>query len=246
VLVLGDADTGKSTLCRFLLGHAARTGRRPALLDLDLGQKMVGPPACVTLGRGEDLKESGLAFVGATEPVRALPRVLAGIERLAGEAACDLLLGNGDGLLRGPGRRLKAAEIAVFRPDLVVALGRDEALEAVLADHPVLKVARLPVSPRARRKTRGERRRARREAFERHFAGAGILMLPQGGEMPPPRLLVALTDEAGRDLALGIVLGAEPGAGVLSVWTAADPALVVGLRRGEVALDEAFHELPVG
>src|SRR3954451_21991417 len=63
-LVLGAADVGKSTFCRFLLGHLRARGRRTALLDTDVGQKTVGPPACVTLA-GAD--RSALFFVGTTD-----------------------------------------------------------------------------------------------------------------------------------------------------------------------------------
>lgn len=46
VVVIGAVDSGKSTLCRFLLSEARRAGRSPALLDCDVGQKTVDrPPA---------------------------------------------------------------------------------------------------------------------------------------------------------------------------------------------------------
>jgi polynucleotide 5'-hydroxyl-kinase GRC3/NOL9 len=258
VLVLGAVDVGKSTLCRFLLHSAGAAGRTAALLDADLGQKMIGPPACVTLGRaaeGGGLALSAFVFVGATEPVRVADRALVGIGRLAAEAQADLLLANSDGLLRGPGRRLKAAEIASFRPDLLVALGGHPELGPILADHPALPTWRLPASPLVRRKTRGERRRARRQAFARHFAGARPLALPLAklvmegaplaGAVPPPRLLVGLADVAGRDRALGIVLGCDPAAAVLRAWTTADGSAIGRLRWGMTALDESCHELPL-
>jgi polynucleotide 5'-hydroxyl-kinase GRC3/NOL9 len=135
--VLGPADAGKSTLCRFLLTEAATAGRSAALLDTDLGQKAVGPPACVTLGRpGEDCLElTALAFAGVTDPVRAQARVAAGVERLAAGARAELVVADSDGLLGGPGRRLKAGLIRTLGPDLLVGLGDDPALEAVLASH---------------------------------------------------------------------------------------------------------------
>ncbi len=67
-IVIGSVDTGKSTLCRFLLNEAQRAGRSSALLDCDVGQKTVGPPACVTLAEAGSTK---LAFVGTTNPLRA-------------------------------------------------------------------------------------------------------------------------------------------------------------------------------
>ena len=37
-LVVGPTDTGKSTLSKLLLNYASRMGRKPILVDLDVGQ----------------------------------------------------------------------------------------------------------------------------------------------------------------------------------------------------------------
>src|SRR3954453_16489645 len=50
VLVVGAVDRGKSTFCRFLAQQLAIAGIGVTLLDTDPGQKMLGPPACVTAG----------------------------------------------------------------------------------------------------------------------------------------------------------------------------------------------------
>ena len=149
-----------------------------ALLDTDLGQKTVGPPACVTLGRpgaGGGVELTGLAFAGETDPVRAWRLVADGVERLAPGAGADLVVADSDGLLAGPGRRLKAALIRAFGPDLLLALGEDPALEAVLADHAAVPALKLAGSALSRRKTSGQRRGVRREAFRRYFEGATVL-----------------------------------------------------------------------
>jgi len=162
VLVLGPTDSGKSTLCRFLLRVAS--ARDPALLDTDPAQKLVGPPACVTFGRrGADGEPalSALAFLSTLDPLRGWWRLVAGTERLAVEATAGLLLVNTSGLLRSAGRRLKAAKIAAVGPDLLLALGEDPGLEKVLADHPAIPALRLPRPPLVRRKGEGERRALR-------------------------------------------------------------------------------------
>lgn len=40
-------DTGKTTLCRMLLAFAVRVGRRPAFVDVDVGQNAIAPPGTV-------------------------------------------------------------------------------------------------------------------------------------------------------------------------------------------------------
>jgi len=49
VMVLGAPDTGKSTLCRYLVYRAFAAGHPAALVDLDLGQSHLGPPTTLAL-----------------------------------------------------------------------------------------------------------------------------------------------------------------------------------------------------
>jgi len=65
---LGPTDAGKSTLCWWLAGELAGRGS-VALVDADVGQSRIGPPAAVgwlKLGTAT----SGFYFVGATNPAR--------------------------------------------------------------------------------------------------------------------------------------------------------------------------------
>jgi polynucleotide 5'-hydroxyl-kinase GRC3/NOL9 len=249
VLVIGAADTGKSTLCRHLLQGAAQSGRTAALLDTDIGQKMAGPPACVTAvdPHGQVL----LFFVGTTNPVLGWKRLVEGTRALAGGLAADVIVVNTSGLLAGPGRRLKAAKIEALRPDLLVALGEDPAGEAILADHSAIPALRLQPSPQARRKTDGEKRAARREAFGRYFTGAAVqgfdaCCLPQEDHegSSPPGLLLGLADAAGNRQGLGILVGAA--GETVEILTPLPKRHVRRITPGSLILDQAFRQKPVG
>ncbi len=48
-MITGLPDVGKSTLCRMLVNWAARLGRTPILVDLDVGQNQISIPG--TIGR---------------------------------------------------------------------------------------------------------------------------------------------------------------------------------------------------
>jgi polynucleotide 5'-kinase involved in rRNA processing len=48
-MVTGLPDVGKSTLSRMLVNWAARLGRTPILVDLDVGQNQISIPG--TIGR---------------------------------------------------------------------------------------------------------------------------------------------------------------------------------------------------
>ena len=252
VLVLGARDVGKSALCRVILDVAAAAGRAVALLDADVGQKMVGPPACVTLGRPAPdcgLALAALAFIGSTSPVQAWGPTMEALRKLAAEseAKADALVINTGGLLAGPGRRLKEGKIAALAPDLVVALGAHPALDALVGANPALPWLRVPSASHARRKGEGERRRARREAFQHYFAGASRWTSARAElqpELPPGALaaglLVGLADAAGRDVALGIVLRADEA--VVSLLTPVPRGDVASLRPGALILDGNFRE----
>ncbi len=244
VLVLGARDAGKSTLCRFLAEFSARSGTSTALLDTDVGQTMIGPPACVTMSDAHGLS---LAFVGTTNPVLGWRRLIEGTRRLGLRTEADLLIVNTGGLLAGPGRRLKRAKIDALLPDLLIALGEDPALEAVCGGQPTLQVLRLPSSPDARRKTDGERRAARRKAFRGYFSEAAILRLdrrmvhPMEADTPlPTGLLVGLSDGEGNDLGLGLLKGAD--GETLAVLSPIDGSTVARVTPGVVRLDEKFAE----
>ena len=46
-LVVGPTDRGKSTLTKLLLNYASRMGRKPILVDLDVGQGSISVPGTV-------------------------------------------------------------------------------------------------------------------------------------------------------------------------------------------------------
>merc|ERR1719204_2667960 len=65
VLIVGPKDCGKSTLTKILANYAVRLGRKPTLVDLDVGQNMISIPgtvAAVFLERPMEV-ESGLDVV---------------------------------------------------------------------------------------------------------------------------------------------------------------------------------------
>ncbi len=201
VMVLGAPDTGKSTLCRYLVFRAYVAGEAVALVDLDLGQSHLGPPATLGLGlfppRGpgdEGLHPEAIYFIGRTSPVGAILKVSVGCRVLVDQArsrGATRVVINTSGLFQGPGAlRLKRAQAELLQPGLILALQREQELEPLLQglggydsawpkdETDGWPILRLPVPSQARRKT-PEARRAYREArFRRYFHGAHRLTLP--------------------------------------------------------------------
>jgi polynucleotide 5'-kinase involved in rRNA processing len=199
IMVLGEPDTGKSTLSRYLVYRAFVAGFPVALVDLDLGQSHLGPPTCLGLGLfpprlpGDDgLFPEGLYFIGQTSPVGATLEVAVGCRVLVDQAArqeASRVVVNTSGFVQGlPALRLKKAQAELLSPSLLLALQFDGELEPLLqglGGHPgegeglsPWRILRLPVSSRVQRRSPEERRRYREERFRQYFQGAGRLTLP--------------------------------------------------------------------
>lgn len=60
IMMVGPPDVGKSTLCKLLVNYAARLGRSPILVDLDVGQNDISIPGTIgalAIERPSDIEE---------------------------------------------------------------------------------------------------------------------------------------------------------------------------------------------
>ncbi len=263
VLVLGETDTGKSTFIRFLLKTLLGSEVRCSLIDADIGQKDLGPPATVTLGEFQFLYELRLGkvgamyFVGSTSPRRHLLPLLVGTKLLLERARGEVAVVNTTGFVRNAGFALKGFKIELLKPELIIALQRQQELEPLLRSYSHVPCLRLSVSARAKPKSFEERRTLRREAFRRYFAPAREMRLSmeevrfqrvsvagEGDAEASARLrrnlLVGLADERGEALGLGIVKGFD--GRTLSVLTPVREEVAV-VQPGSLLLRENGEEL---
>jgi len=188
VMLVGGLDSGKTTMGRSVARSGLLAGRSVAFLDADLGQKSVGPPACVGLRmlQGESDLEPGavpepdeIYFVGATSPQGQLLPLVVGTGRLlarARELGADLVVVDTSGLVSGVyGQLLKYHKVELLQPDVVIGLQRGEELDPILG---ILRrffatdVVSLPVPAEVRSTSVEERASRREEAMRRYFAGS--------------------------------------------------------------------------
>lgn len=252
IFVIGAKDSGKSTLCGVLLAAAVRAGRSAAILDLDVGQKMIGPPACVTLGvmSGAGVVLADLAFARTTNPMKGWDAILSGAERFSRNPRADLLIVNTCGFVRGGGTALKRAQIQAVAPDALVVLGCAPDLDRILSHQQVGGVTlRLPVPSLARCKTEGERRTARQVAFRTYFSVGTTITLPrqqvtqrhEGTELPAG-LLVGLEDQQGSEIGIGVIAETPCAGDAIKLLAPAAGEQIRAMRPGLLVLDEAFRE----
>jgi polynucleotide 5'-hydroxyl-kinase GRC3/NOL9 len=238
VVVIGATDSGKSSFIRAAMGAAAEAGIPLNLIDLDPGQKMLGPPGTATLGDGHCLRR--LIFLGSTS-ASEIYKIVDAAGALADEAV-DGFIANTSGFVRGLGARLQSLTISRLAPDLLVVLGDRAALAPILEAHPHVPTIRLGPAPAARRKSPAERRGTRQAAFDRALEHGERLHLNAGGVSfapappapfdGPARPVCALLDGRGEAMGVGVLERAEGGG--LTMFAKPPPRPVHLLQLGKM------------
>ncbi|AIC16906.1 Clp1/GlmU family protein [Nitrososphaera viennensis] len=191
VMVAGATDTGKSTFSTYLANLAIGRGVAPCIVDGDIGQGDLAPPAALgaaVLGEQvvdlRDAKAGLFEFIGAITPAGTEKLVAQKLRSLAGRimmmvmppavAPTGLKIVNTDGYPDPLYKRMLAGAVS---PDVVVCMGQDGSnsnsnyLAPALSGRWKLIVA--PSSAQAS-KTHSERVGRRMEQYTRHV-GAGLV-----------------------------------------------------------------------
>jgi polynucleotide 5'-kinase involved in rRNA processing len=257
VLIVGSADTGKTSFAKQLLADAVNTGRSAAYIDADVGSSTVGPAACVGLKvvrTKEDLADlatpDSLRFVGSTEPNGVvLPHVVA-VASLAVKAKteADIVLVDTSSVVDGVvGQTLKYHLAELIEPDLVVALQHGNELDpaiAMLRRFFSVRVAEIPPMPDLIPSSPVERAQSRASSFHRELGDdpprwrvqttVFAPTLPAGFDVSRlDAMLVGVQDEHGACLGLGVL---EHRDGVVKVATRHGDKMR-GLRLGSIRVD---------
>jgi len=227
-LILGAADTGKTTLAEALARQAARD-RSVALIDADIGQSHIGPPTTVGWAVINDadadfsqLSADGISFVGDVTPIRHLLQLTASIVRCVRQAgrAAEVLIIDTPGLVTGPAATALWWTVQrILQPGLLLAVQRHDELAQLLSglksfDTKVEQVQCpqqiAPKSPNHRRKYRGER-------FRKYFHNSRLYNISPNefaiqaayyrGREDMLNRLAALRDAAGTDRVIALIEG---------------------------------------
>ena len=256
-MIIGAADTGKTTLGRLLVADALAEGRRAAYVDADVAAATVGPPACVGMKRLRsvadlaDLQDADeLRFVGSVVPDSVVLSHVVAASALVDRARrdADLVVLDTTGVVAGVvGQTLKYHMMELCDPSIVIALQRGEEMEPIVG---MLKrflgarVARTAPPPEQVPMGPMERQDAMRKAFaaalpsplERWRVQTTVFAptLPEGFHLEKlAGMLVGIQDATGGCLGLGVLEHID---GVLRVATRHGEAMR-GLRLGSMRLD---------
>jgi polynucleotide 5'-hydroxyl-kinase GRC3/NOL9 len=179
-MVVGETDTGKSTLCAYLSNIAIGEGIVPCVVDGDIGQGDLAPPSAIggTVIEGQitdlrDLSANSFEFVGRISPV--------GIERIVSEKLRSMLhklsplrqmcIVNTDGYVDDGGLVYKRMIADSLRPDVIIFIGQNQPLiDSLASDSWQIVLARQSVHAR---KSVFERSQRRSDQIQK-FIGTGL------------------------------------------------------------------------
>jgi len=182
-ILLGATDTGKSTLARFLITQLCQRGLKVALVDADIGQSFLGPPATIGLSIFKSdpdwevvLSPPEIFFVGSTTPEGHFPIHLKGVKRMVDKAisyGAELTVVDTTGFVLGEtGKELKRRKIDLLSPKFILALQKSDEIEPILdlyQETPRYKIFRLALSEQVRSRSVEERKNYRTNKFQDYF-----------------------------------------------------------------------------
>jgi len=225
IIVIGPADSGKSTLVQWLVKRLCQTHPCVGWLDGDIGQTTLGVPTTMNIALFEGAKDQlprllATFFVGSTSPRGHMGRLLDGLHRLqklalATNAAAVVVDTTGMIDEHSGGDILKKKKIELLQPSTIIALQREQELEHIIV--PLKTEQRFNIyafnpSEAVVRRSHEKRARRRRIRFHRYFQYAIQHQiqhdaLPVYGQTRPAKMsLMAFQDKMGFALALGVVL----------------------------------------
>ncbi len=268
VVVLGPVDSGKSSLCTYLANSLVNKQSGVTVLDADLGQADIGPPATLSLAVAyeellalSDLDPKIMFFVGQTSPASVETQVIEGLKKLMEHNPLphSSSVINTDGWIgTKESDTFKARIISTIEPDLVIAIERQSGELSNLLSMVTAKSIPVKTPDVVKVRTQDERRRLR-ELNYRKFLQDGIIrninfqrVMLRGLQLRDNRLrgaiekrnaLVGFLDEQGLLLNIGVLRTVCQREAYMKIFTTFEnePFMV---EFGSVKIDSGGRELP--
>ncbi|MFX1295074.1 MAG: Clp1/GlmU family protein [Promethearchaeota archaeon] len=183
IMILGQVDTGKTTVICYLANYFFNLGKQVAVIDLDMGQQDIGPPCTVTLGildksilKLEDVPLYRMVFIGKTSPVGRLIQTLTGARELMDIALplADIILIDTTGwVFGGAARAYKSAKIRNLKPDMLVPIQKENEIAHLLEPFKSsIHIEPLSVYPHIVNRNHSTRKFLRESKFNNYFSNA--------------------------------------------------------------------------
>lgn len=264
-MVLGKADSGKTSFCTHLTNKLVGTKKKVAILNGDLGQSDIGPPCTIAyafvtepLTELYELKAENAFFVGATSPSGEQSKTIEGLALMKKEILdrpVDFIVVNTDGWVEGDEAVKYKSKLAdMLEPDIVFCIQQRDELEPLIATLKFRKAV-IDSSSVAKPRSRENRKNLREMSYTKYLTDAKVKSLPlnqlaikekivsdiRQGEKTG--LLIGMYDAQGKFLGIGILRQVDVVRKTLRVLTSvsAKPASV---SFGKVQLYDDLKEAP--
>jgi polynucleotide 5'-kinase involved in rRNA processing len=263
-MVVGKADSGKTSYCTYLINKLASAKCKVAILDGDLGQSDIGPPCTVgyafvakPLTELYELKAENAFFVGATSPSESMGKTVEGMSLMKTEIlgmAADFVVVNTDGWVEGEDAvKYKLQLVDLLEPNVVVCIQQENELEPLLAALGKYRTIEVKCSLAVKQRSMEKRKNLRERSYAKYLRDAKVKAFPlnqltiEEKTALPARhdeeqgLLLGLYDARRKFLGIGVLREVDSTRKTLKVFTSvsAKPASVI---LGKVRLDENLRE----
>jgi polynucleotide 5'-hydroxyl-kinase GRC3/NOL9 len=267
-VIVGDVDSGKSSLCTYIANVCVWSGLRVGVVDGDVGQSDIGPPTTVSSARVSqpvmslrELEPETSFFVGDTSPSSGPDKLIRLLVKLKTHLAMssDVVILNTDGWIGDPAAlRFKEELVREMKPDLVLGLSRAEEIDSLLN---ILSSASLKLSSStySRMRSKDERKDAREEGYRRFLSGSKVMRIGQDQtrlrmfDHPEQSILrwertfkgfiAGLLDDEEMLLGIGIIREISDGYALVETRTLEQPRF---LEVGNIQLSSSYDETGVG
>jgi len=226
-LILGAADTGKTTLTAALAKYTA-SHQAVGIIDADIGQSHIGPPATVGWAVVEEpgqldfsqLAVGGISFVGDVTPTGHLLQLTAAITQSVQQVSkvAELILIDTPGFVFGPAATALWWNLQrILKPKLILAVQHNDELADIIAGLQLfdIKIELIKSSPDIPTKSPQSRRTYRKNQFCKYFQNSRLynitlssVAIQAGRNLKHDSFvgrLVALRDVAGTDVTIGLI-----------------------------------------
>ncbi|MDR0318683.1 MAG: hypothetical protein LBI09_01460 [Nitrososphaerota archaeon] len=268
IMVVGKADSGKSSFSTYLVNNLVNGKTKVAVLDGDLEQSDIGPPCTISYNyltrRVTELCEIGMSnafFVGVTSPIQAVNKSIEGLTAMYREILqkqeADFVIINTDGTIEGEGAiNYKLQLVNQLIPDLIIGIQNQEELAPLFSCIDTIATCRIESSPNANVRSPEKRARLREMNYAKYLKDAKIrslfanyMEIQEKNILPKESgrekgILVGLKNSKKQFLGIGIMLEYNRARQTIKVLTPVSikPAIIT---IGRIRLDPELREMPL-
>jgi polynucleotide 5'-kinase involved in rRNA processing len=248
VIVLGDVDSGKSSICTYLTNMCVQDGLKVGVVDADVGQADIGPPTTVSSASAsrpifslQELRQETAFFAGDTSPSSVPNKIILQVTELMRDLAgsSDVVIVNTDGWVQDPAAlRFKETLVNEVHPDLVLGLNRAGELDPLLNIVPFASL-RLASSQYALTRSKEQRKDTREAGYRRFLLNSKTVRIQQEDTQlrtyDKPQQSILEWDRRAKGIVAGLLDEGQRLLGIGRIREVSDGNALVETRVGERA-----------